>query len=459
MISWRRIIFYLGLALVEATPPALLLTVAGGDAWGLLVGVALLGALTDWIVLRRLPPERQTLGLAAVALICALWVVKAQIGGDYGLLGGWGLALGAIFSAGGRSGIAYLSLLVALYCFWRGTRLTLHDRVSVQRVFRAIAISLLPIVGIGLFGASLAGARAVAASSEVLAFFAVGLVTIALAGGMDEQDVGLHRLGWRGVLIVCGAIGVMLGLGVLIGSLFGRDIALIVRVVWQGFVLIVALIFAPLVWLVATLLERLLQGTGLGQWLQALTNRLPVNLNVAPPAGQALGIFPPWLRVAIRIFFALLPIVAILGLLLLARRRVRRGPAADEERESLWSWESMAEDLRGLLGHWRRPRRDDGLRAALARLRGGDPASRIRRSYIRLLLLGEARERPRAAPQTPREYAPAAGALLPAAAEPIDQLTGAYERARYYAAGITSADAESAEQAWSAIDQVDRRST
>ena len=65
MMNWQRIIYYLGLALVEATPAALLLTLAGADAWGVLIGMVLLGALADWIVLRRLPPERQTLALAA----------------------------------------------------------------------------------------------------------------------------------------------------------------------------------------------------------------------------------------------------------------------------------------------------------------------------------------------------------------------------------------------------------
>ena len=158
MVNWQRIMYYLGLALVEATPAALLLTIAGADAWGVLIGIVLLGALADWIVLRRLPPERQTLALAAGGLLCALWVVKGQVVGDYGLLGDWGQALGAIFSTSHpRSGIAYLSLLLSLYCFWRGTRLTMHDRVSVQRVFRAIAFSLLLIVGIGLFGARLTG--------------------------------------------------------------------------------------------------------------------------------------------------------------------------------------------------------------------------------------------------------------------------------------------------------------
>jgi hypothetical protein len=250
----------------------------------------------------------------------------------------------------------------------------------------------------------------------------------------------------------------MLALGVLIGSLFGRDIALIVRAVLQTLALILALILAPLVWLIVTLLDGLFNATGLSQWLQRMTNRPPIDLSYAPPAGEVLAIFPPWLRAAIRIFFALLPVVLILGLLLLARSRARRGAAEDEERQSLWSWSDLAEDLRGLLGNWRRPRRDGGLLGALGRLRGGDPASRVRRSYIRLLLLGEAHQRPRPAPQTPHEYAPTAGAIVPAAAQPIDALTGAYERARYDPEGVATADAEAAERAWAAIEQAERRS-
>jgi Domain of unknown function (DUF4129) len=459
MLSWQRVIYYLGLALVEATPVVLLLTIAGGDAWGLLIGVVLLGALADWIVLRRLPPERQTLALAAGALLCALWVVKGQVIGDYGLLGDWGQALSAVFSASHpRSRIAYLSLLASLYCFWRGTRLTMQDRVSVQRVFRAIAFSLLLIVGFGLFGARLTGPTAVAASTEVLAFFAIGLVTIALASGIDEQDVGLHRLGWRGVLIVCGAIGSVLGLGLLLGTLFGRDIALIVRTLWQTLVLIIALMLSPLVWLLSNLLEALLNAIHLDRWLQQLVGMPPIRIDVAPPAGEVLAIFPPWLQTLIRIFFALLPILLILGLLLLARSRARRRVGLDEERESLWSWAGLADDLRDLLAGLRGSKPAGGLRAALAALPGGDPASRVRRSYIRLLLLGEAHEQPRRAPQTPHEYAPAAGAMLPAAAQPVDALTDAYERARYNPNGVTAADADVAERAWAAIEQADKRS-
>jgi len=460
MLSWQRIIYYLGLALVEATPAALLLTIAGADAWGVLVCVALLGTLADWIVLRRLPPERQTLALAAGGLLCALWVVKGQVVGDYGLLGDWGLAFGAIFSASyPRSGIAYLSLLLSLYCFWRGTRLTIHDRVSIHRLFRAIAFGVLIIGGIGAFSIGRDVFKAARASTEVLTFFAVGLFTLALGSATEDQDVGLRRLGWRGMGILGGAIALVLAVGSLIGSLFGAGVAQVIRTLWQAVVIVVVLILAPLIWLMAKLIEALIDFPNLDRMLRQLAQQLQSsNLDQPPPAGDVLGIFPTWLQAALRIFFALLPILLILGLLLLARSRARRRAGADEERESLWSWGGLAEDLRGLLAGLRGPQRAGGLRAALAALRGGDPASRVRRSYIRLLLLGEAHERPRPASQTPHEYAPAAGAMIPTAAQSVGALTDAYERARYNPNGVTAADADVAERAWAAIEQAERRS-
>jgi hypothetical protein len=334
----------------------------------------------------------------------------------------------------------------------------MQDSVSIQRVFRMIAISLLLIVGVGLFGARMTGPMALAASTQVMAFFAIGLVTIALANGIDEPEAGLRRLGWRGMLIVGGAIAGVLGLGVLLGALFGRDIALIVRTLWQALVLIIALILSPLVWLISTLLEAVLNATHLDQWLQQFVQMPPIRVDAAPPAGEVLAIFPIWLQTLIRIFFALLPILLVLGLLLLARNRARRQVGADEERESLWSWAGLADDLRGLLAGRRGSKPAGGLRAVLAALRGGDPASRVRRSYIRLLLLGEAHEKPRPAPQTPHEYAPTAGVMLPAAVQPVDALTEAYERARYNPNGVTAADADAAERAWAAIEQADKRS-
>ncbi|HWQ15949.1 MAG TPA: DUF4129 domain-containing protein, partial [Roseiflexaceae bacterium] len=170
-------------------------------------------------------------------------------------------------------------------------------------------------------------------------------------------------------------------------------------------------------------------------------------------AAGLLAFLPGWLALAVQVALALLPLVALLMLYLLRRRRPRQRRAGDEERVSLFSLEGVAADLRALLAGLGRRGEESGLRAALARLRGADPVSRVRRSYIRLLLAGEARERPRAPHQTPREYEPEAAEALPAAREPIAALTAAYERARYHPEATGAADADAAEWAWRAIER------
>jgi hypothetical protein len=458
MISWSRILYPLGLAVVEATPAALLLTMVGGGGWVLLIGVVLAGALADWIVLRRISPRWQGPALVTAGALLALWAVKVQVGDGYSPLAGWGQALGTLFSAHDpNTGIAYLTFLAALYVFWRGTRLTTHDSVSLHWLFRRTAVGIMAIIGVGFLGASPdpeIGARAVV---QIMGFFAVGLITIALATASEEHEVQLRRLGWRGMLTLGGAVVLVLVAGLVFASLFGNEAAQVIRSIWSGIVLIVVLLFAPLFFLIFAIIERLLIFIHLERLLQrpALFDQ---QQQQPPLATDTPGIFPPWVDTALRLFFALLPILLIVGLMLLARHRLRRKAGDDEERESLWSWGNMLNDLRDLFGGLRNPfGHAAGLRDVLASLRGGDPVSRIRRSYIRLLLAGEAHEQPRAAPQTPREYAATAGAIVPGIGHSVGTLTEAYERARYFPAGATDTDAEAAERAWNEIEAAEQR--
>jgi hypothetical protein len=457
MIAWDRWLFYLGLAVVEATPAALFLTIAGANAWGALIVVVLGGALADWIVLRRLRPEFQGPALAAIALLAALWVVKGLLPGS-GLFTGWGQAVAALFDIHSTRSIpVYLSMLLGLFCFWRGTRMTLHDAVTLHRLFRISTALLMLVVFIRFFSGGAGSALANLATAEVIGYFAIGLLTIALASASEERESELRRMGWRGLASLAGAVVLVIFLGVLVGALFGREAAAIIRLLWQGLILIVGLMVAPFIYLFASLIEGLIRFLNLGQLLNTLTQPHPLQDAFQQQPKELAGL-PPWVQTLIQIFCAVVPIVVLLSLFLLARRRNRRGSGADEERESLFTIGGLAEDLLGLLGKLRAKERPEGLRGALAHLRGNDPISRIRRSYIRLLLVGEARSLPRLAPQTPREYLPAAGSMLPSAGQPIDALTAAYERARYRPAGATPADADAAERAWGAIDQADKNS-
>ncbi len=458
MISWYRIFFYLGLAVVEATPSALLLTVFGVDAWGALVLVIFAGMLADWIILRRLRPAYQRPALAAIGLLFALWVVKGQVVG-LSPLAGWNQALAALADLDSRQSIAiYLCMLLGLYCFWRGTRLTQHDSVTLHRLFRISMILLIVIVFIRFFVSGPGLALAGLATTEVVSFFAVSLLTIALASASEEREVQLRRMGWRGLVTLAGSVVLVVFLGILIGALFGREAAALIRLLWQGIVLVILLIALPFIYLMALVLEWLIRLLHVGDPLamRPLSGLFDSILRQQNGV-SALEALPPWVGALIRGFCAIVPMLLILALFLIARQRRHRAPNADEERESLWSWSGLANDLLGLLAKLGTAKRAEGLRDALARQRGDDPISRIRRSYIKLLLIGEERNQPRLAPQTPQEYAPNASTLLPAAAQPIATLTDAYERARYHPAGTTDVEAAAADRAASAIDQADKQ--
>jgi hypothetical protein len=460
MTSWQRLVYILCLAIVEATPAALLLMLTGATgAWGLLVFVVLVGALADWLAAGWLPVERQRPALLAAGLLLAVWSIKVAVGAGVGLLSGWETALGALFSlAGPTSTIAYLTLLMTLYAFRRGTQLLDHDSISLRRLFARGSVSLLMILGIAALSSLRPNdIRLTLTTMMLLTFFAVGLLAIALAAASEEHDTRLSRFGWRGLLTLVGAIGLVLVLGLLFAAVFGEDAAQAVRTIIQGLAFIAALIILPFLLILEGLFRWIASLINLGGLEQMLARLQQQQRQQQAMAVEPLDIFPPWIATALQIFLGLLPVLIVIALYLLARRRARQEPNRDEERESLWSWSDLRADLRDLLAGLRRTRAEEGLRAALACLRGDDPVSRIRRSYIRLLLAGEARERPRAAPQTPREYVPDAGTALPSAARPIAELTAVYERARYHPTSATLADADAAEQAWNTIGDAERR--
>lgn len=68
---------------------------------------------------------------------------------------------------------------------------------------------------------------------------------------------------------------------------------------------------------------------------------------------EVQGNLPPWLVLIVQVLCGLVPVLLLLTLMLLARRHRLRRLNSDEERESLWSWGNLADDLRRLFD--RRP--------------------------------------------------------------------------------------------------------
>lgn len=450
---WPRLSAFLCAAIAEATLAAVALLVMGGDAWGLLVLLALAGTLADRLVQRALPSERQQIALLAAGLLSSAWVAKGVALGDYGLLSGWGTLAENLLSLGReRSAQLYATLLVACYTFWRGTCLSVDDNQRLRIWFGRALIALLLLIGLGTIGFSDPDFSA-RITAEMLVFFVAGLLMLALTSAMEGSRQG--RLDRRGLSSVVATIGILVGLGLLIGLLLGEQAGVAVRTLGAVVAVLIGTLVAPIVFLGFALAQWLLSMGGqsdLAVRVSEMAEMLSQINNQGNQAGQSTSM---WLGIVINLLACLIPLLVVVALFLLSRRRTAHETGRDEVRESVWSWSGLSDDLRALLAGLRRPPTSAGLRAALAGLRGGDPVSRVRRSYILLLLRGEQRQQPRLPASTPREYEQVASDR-PTTRPAIERLTRAYERARYHPHATTPTDADSAEQAWGEIERGDR---
>lgn len=448
-----RLFFIVVVAALEATVVSLPLTALtrAGPPWALLLLAVALGWLTDQVS-RRVAPQRQRAALLVGAAAGGLLLPATSLGGPLA-------ALGALLPGSPSFVSAYALLLLGLFLFWRGSRLDTGDSAAVGDLFgRGAAISLVAMI----LGA-VAGTGAPLGSPIILAhivgLIGLGLLALALAHAQDTAGGRLTGLSWRWLATLLAAVAVVvvvatLGTGLVGGGAGATAARALISLVLLPF----ALVGGALAWLFLTFLAE-----PLAALLRSILAQLSlIQIAEPPPPQEAVnpqgidGAFATIGRLAEGATFlmALIPIALLILAILLLRRRRGAAAGGDEERESLGLGASLAADLRDLLGRLRNPfaRRLEGLRAALAALRENDPSSRTRRAYIGLLLLLEARERPRPAALTPAEFTPAAAAAV-GAPDPVDALTAAYERARYNPAGADSADADRAEAALERIRQ------
>ncbi len=410
--------------------------------WPLLAFTLALGWLAEWIASAL--PARRRLVLASGACLAALWLPAWQPAG-------LGPALLNLVTPGSGFLASYSLLLIGLFLFWRGTHLLEHDSAAVETLFqRAAAAGVISLV-LG----TLLGTGAPAGSAELLiqivALGGLGLAALALAH-VQEAAAGPDGPGWRWLATLLAAVALVLTLATFVASLAGGSQALNLL---QGLLAMLLLPFALLGSLIAWLVLSVIGGplTRLMLALQAALARLQLR---DPPTAQAEtpdlsqgAALESIQRLAEGATFlmALIPLVILVLVILFLQRRRGRARRTDEERESLGLREGLGRDLHDLFARLRKPfrRTPQGLHAALAALRSNDPATRIRRAYLRLLLRLEATGYPRPPARTPAEFsATAATSLDPGQ---VITLTTAYEHARYNPAGATLAEAEAAEAA------------
>jgi hypothetical protein len=449
-----RLLFALVIAALEATAVSLPLAALfpGAPPWPLLFACVALGWIADQLAL-RLPPRLDRPALLAGALAATAALIGGVLG--RGPLG----ALAALIPGSPDLLQAYALLLVALFLFWRGSRIDTRDSAAVGALFgRGSAAAVVGLLLGAVSGTGLPLGHP-AILTQIVALVGLGLLALALAHAQDAAGGRLSGLSWRWLLTLVAAVALVIGVATVAAGLLGSGEVIAAA---QGLLRIVLLPFAivggAIVWLLVTLFAEPLLYV-VQQLLARLQGLQPPPLEQAPgqPQGAAAAA-ETIVRIASGATFllALIPILVLLAAILLLRRRARPRPGAEEERESLDLAASLVGDLRDLLAGLRNPfaRPLTGLRAALAALAGDDPTTRARRAYVGLLLHLEGRQQVRPPAQTPAEFAPTAAEQAPA--EPVARLTAAYERARYSPAGATAAEAAAAEQALREVERPDR---
>ncbi|MDZ4718486.1 MAG: DUF4129 domain-containing protein [Roseiflexaceae bacterium] len=443
----RRVLTLFGLGLLELTPPALLLTLWGAPgAWAALAFAVFGACAADALIQRFAPLPWQRPAIALAALPLALSVVAAiAIGGD---------VVTALFDLDSpQSLLCYAGLLAGLYAVWRGTRLLLYEQIGLREIFaRVMGTSLLVL----LLAHADNSALLATATSEILLGFAIGLGTVALARAAEPGETALRAAGWRGAMPTIAAIGIVLLAGLALVALLNNEARGIVEGIVNVLVFLLAALILPIAFIFLPIIEWLLRAIhapDLMKALQDFTRGLEQRQLQDSPFTQLAQSWP-WAGPLFEWIGRLMPVLTLLILIwLVARRRAATAASTDEERVSLFSWNGLIADLADLLARLRQQAPEGGLLAALARLRADDPDSRIRRSYIRMLLIAESLQQPRAEPQTPHEYLPTAQATIPTVPQALNALTVAYEQARYSPGSASAEDATAAEQAWNEIER------
>jgi hypothetical protein len=448
-----RLLFFLVVAALETTAVSLPFTAltTANLPWMLIFATVACGWLADQISV-RLPERYDRPALAVGGLVASSLFVGGALGVNPLV------ALLALFPGGADGFLAYIYLILALFLFWRGTRLDTRDSGAISNFFsRSAAIAVACLLLGALFGTG-APLGSMPVLAHVVGFISLGLLALALVHAQEVSGGSLRGLSWRWLLTLVGAVALVVVIAtVATGVLGGSEAMAAAQGLLRIIMLPIAFVGAVLAWLVITFIAE-----PLALAIQAILARLqelgmPVQPETPPqePRGAAEAIERiEAMANGATFLLALIPIVIMAIAILLMRQRVRNRPKDDEERESLGLLNNLGDDLRELLQKLRNPfaRPLEGLQAALASLVGEDASTRARRAYVRLLLLLEGREQRRPSTQTPAEFAPAAAAAA-SAPEAVERLTAAYERARYNPGGASAADAADAEAALRGISE------
>lgn len=348
---------------------------------------------------------------------------------------------------------------IIAYAWWRGRTRDEPSIESAYRIMRAgtpvCVVALIVTFAVAPTETDPTLRRAL--FSAAIVFLAATLAAIALGRLRIEHARGVITLTPRWLLTFLSPVFGLVIVGTLLAGIFTRrfldTLLWLLTPVFKviDFILLIMVYIATgFAWVIFTILSWLARLFGGGE---PLSRPAAAGTPAPPPQDftQTHNItYPDTFR-----YLVALALLALIGWALtrfLWRRRQRRATEQGEERESIFSWGLIGQELSGLFGSLtgRFARKPD----PLAHLRG-DPrwhyTIAIRELYARFLQRGSDANLPRTNDQTPDEYAPVITTAGPPAPS-VNTLTGRYDRARYAADPATAADAAAAQSAWELIE-------
>jgi Domain of unknown function (DUF4129) len=401
------------------TGPAVLLLLLGGTLAGRLASRQPRGW---WIIL---------LGGLAATLLAEWWLLFWPAYAPWNL--GWVYSLAVQVTQ-----VAPGPFLVAISAALAWRHGAIAEWTSHAEMTFAFVSGVL-VLGVALFiAASFSPATVSQLTLAVVQLLLAAWAALSLAGVADashsvsgDQPLQLNRYWLVAALTV---VGVIFGLGLLLTSFVTPDtvrgwaalfepIANLVRLgVWYLFYGASYLIFLVL--------------TPLIDWLRSLmgqSNPQPARPfspfdNQPPGPGDAAVVLPPALELILRglTIVGFLVLVGFIVAWALRRKADTDQAGVRENRDLIWSWDLVKEQLAELLA-----RRSPA--AAFTALAGDldDPLTWVRRAYQRLLALALARGRARPPRQTPQAFLPTLSEIWPGETRNLAELTAAYTAARY----------------------------
>lgn len=366
---------------------------------------------------------------------------------------------------------ASLGLLLAGVAWYRGAGIG-RSHLLIDDVFGHFTFGCIALVVLGLARAAWAAAAPPGGGTEgVLAFFACGMVALALArlellrrgraaGGEAPGAVGRH---WMGLLAIT-TIGV-LGAAVLLAGAVSFQVLSDMTRLMGGALSLVLLAIVALALPIVFLMEQLIYGI---RWLLAALGVAPEPVQPMPPEPMnfeelqeqvennelAPGIVLAAQAIGLGLLIALAIAILVIALF---RYRASREDQVEEERESIWSWrEAWAAFLEGLHALWLRLLRQANPGPAAGAgphwAEATEPAARtVREIYCAFLAWSAQRGVRRRMDQTPYEFLVELSAGIPNVEDNAAAITEAYVPVRYASRSTEESVVRAAEAAWARL--------